>query len=487
MPGPGVIVTAGAVAGPSTPTSAPSGTYFVAGQAERGPVTAAQLITNLAEFVTFFGALVTYGALYDDVAMFFEEGGSRAYVTRVVGPAATTGALAASLEDRAVTPVATLSVAASSPGAWSSSVSVSVLDGAGADTFRIKVFRGGVLVEDFVNLHSPAEAVSKINARSTYIRLTNLASATVAPDNNPAVIGPLSLAAGTDDRAAITATHYVNALARFTVDLGDGAVAVPAIGSTVHAGLIAHANAFNRIALLSAAQAADKATLIGHAEAADAKRAGLFTPWVRVPDGFGGTKPLSPEGFVAAARAKAHQLSGPWRAAAGEVSKSVYVVAPDVVLSEADRTELDDSGVNVIRTIASTVRLYGWKSTSSDVENWGYLIGADTVNRVVVEATKRLEQYVFGVIDSSGHLLTAVHGTLVGIVLPMASAGGLFASFDADGNQVDPGYAVRTDSSINTVENLALNEVLAEVTIRVVPTAALVLLTVTKAAVTAAL
>lgn len=484
---PGVIVSAGAVAGPSTPTSAPSGTYFVAGQAERGSATAAQLVTNLAEFVAHFGTLTTYGALYDDVAMFFEEGGSRAYVTRVVGPAATTGALAAPLDDQAVAPVSTLEVDASSPGAWSSSLSVSVLAGAGADTFRIKVFRSGVLVEDFTNLHSPAEAVSKINANSLYIRLTNLASATAAPDNNPAPVGPLTLTAGTDDRAAITAAHYVTALEQFTADLGDGAVAIPGIGSTVHAGLIAHADAFNRIALLTAARAADKATLIGHAETADAKRAGLFAPWLRVPDGFGGTKAISSEGFVAAARSKAHQLSGPWRAAAGEVSKSSYVVAPDEVLSSADMTELDDNAVNVCRTIASTVRLYGWRSTSSDVENWGYLIGADTVNRVVVESTKRLEQYVFGVIDSSGHLLTAVHGTLVGVVLPMASAGGLFASYDVDGNQVDPGYAVRTDSSINTVESLATNKILAEVTIRVVPTAAMVILTVTKAAVTATL
>lgn len=484
---PGVIVTAGAVAGPSTPTSAPSGTYFVVGQAERGPADAAQLVTNLAEFVTYFGGLTTYGALYDDVAMFFQEGGSRAYVTRVVGPAATIGALAAPLDDRAVAPVSTLSVAASSPGAWSSTISISVVAGAGTNTFRIKVFRSGVLVEDFPNLGSPAEAVSRINARSAYIRLTNLASATAAPNNNPAVVGPLTLAAGTDDRASIVAAGYVSALARFGKDYGDGAVAIPGIGSAVHAGLIAHADAFNRIALLTAAQATDLTTLISYAETADAQRAGLFTPWVRVPDGFGGTKAISPEGFVAAARAKAHQLSGPWRAAGGEISRSSYVVAPDEVFSADQMATMDDNAINVIRTIASTVRLYGWRSTSSDVENWAYLTGADVVNRVVVESQKRLEQYVFGVIDSSGHLLTAVHGTLVGIVLPMASVGGLFAHYDNSGNQIDPGYAVRSDASINPVESLALNQVLAEVTVRVVPTAALVRITVTKAAVTAAL
>jgi len=484
---PGVIVTSGAVAGPSTPTSAPSGTYFVVGQAERGPTAAAQLVTNLAEFVNYFGVLTTYGALYDDVATFFQEGGSRAYVTRVVGAAATTGALAAPLDDRAVAPVTTLSVAASSAGAWSSSISVSVVAGAAADTFRIKVFRSGVLVEDYPNLGSPAEAVSKVNARSIYIRLTNLASATAAPNNNPAIVGPLTLTAGTDDRGAIVAANYVTALARFGKDYGDGAVAIPGIGSTVHAGLIAHANDFNRIALLTAAQSTDVTTLIGYADTANAQRAGLFAPWIRIPDGFGGTKAISPEGFVAAARAKAHQLSGPWRAPGGEVSRATYVVAPDQVLSSDDMTLLDDNAVSVIRTIASTVRLYGWRSTSSDVENWRYLTGADVVNRVVVEAQKRLEPYVFGVIDSSGHLLSQVHGTLVGIVLPMASAGGLFAHYDSDHNQTDPGYAVRSDASLNPVESLALNQVLAEVRVRPVPTAALVRITVTKAAVTASL
>jgi hypothetical protein len=484
---PGVIVTAGAVAGPSTPTSAPSGTYFVAGQAERGPADGPQLVTNLAEFRTYFGEQTTYGAIYDDVAMYFQEGGSRAYVTRVVGGDATTGALAAPLDDRAVAPVSTLSVTASSPGAWAASVSVTVIDGAATDTFRIRVFRDGDLVEDFPNLHSPAEAVSKVNAKSTYIRLTNLASATAAPDNNPAAVGPLTLTAGTDDRAAIVAADYVAALDRFGKDLGDGAVAIPGIGSAVHAGLVAHATVFNRLALLSAAQGSDVATLIGYAEAADAQRAGLFAPWVRIPDGYGGTRAISPEGFVAAARAKAHQLSGPWRAAAGEISRASYAVAPDEVFTVTEMTTLDESGVNVIRTIASTVRLYGWRSTSSDVENWAYLTGADVVNRVVVEAQKRLEQYVFGVIDSSGHLLSVVHGTLVGIVLPMASAGGLFAHYDIDGNQTDPGYAVRSDASINSVDSLALNQVLAEVTIRPAPTAALVRITVTKAAVTASL
>lgn len=485
---PGVSVTTGAVAGPRSAARAPSSTYFVAGQAERGPVDGAALVNSLSEFVALFGGRTTYGALYDDLTTYFQEGGSRAYVTRVVGPAATTGALATALQDRNATPANTLGVQASSPGAWSSDVSLKVLDGASEDTFRIQVLVGGLLVEDHTNLHNPQEAVTKVNGRSRYIRLTDSASASTAPDNNPVAIGPVTLAAGTDDRASITATHYVTALDRFEKGLGDGAVAVPGIGPSVHDGLVAHANANNRIALLCALQDADAATLTGLATDLNAQRAGLFAPWIRVPDEFGGSRTISPEGFVAAARAKAHERVGPWQAAAGEISKATYVTAPDEVFSVAEANDLDESKVNAIRTIAGSVRLYGWRSTSADADNWAYLTGAEVVNRVVTEAEKQLEQYVFGVIDSAGHLLATIRGTLVGIVLPMAEAGGLFARRDpVDGTVLDPGYSVTTDETINPVASLALNQVLAKVGIRVSPTAAEVILDVTKAAVTAAL
>jgi hypothetical protein len=483
---PGITITTGAVAGPSAPTVAPASTYFAVGLAERGAADTAVLVNSFAEFEANFGTRQSYGALWDDLKAFFEEGGTRAYCTRVVGPAATTGALASPLMDQAETPVATLNVTARNPGAWSSRVSVQVVAGATADTFRLKVLLDGKVVKDYTNLHSPAEAVSRASA-DPYVKIADAGSATAAPDNNPAVVGPVALAAGTDDRAAVTATDYVNALARFDIGKGDGAVAIPGIGPSVHAGLIAHADENNRIALLCEARTADNATIIDTAAVLDAKRAGLFAPWIRVPDSFGGTRTISPEGYVAAARARAHAV-GPWQAAAGENSKARYVVAPDVTYTALEGNEFDAAKVNVIRTVAGFVRLYGWRSLAADEANWGYLIGADTVNRVVTEAYAQLEPYLFGVIDARGHLLAKIEGTLIGIVAPMAAADGLFARLADDGETIlDPGYRVNVSRELNTTESLALNQVLAELGIRVSPTAALVMLTVTKAAVTAAL
>lgn len=485
---PGVVVTTGAVAGPSAPTRAPSSTYFTVGLAERGPTDSAVLVSSFGEFVALFGDRTTYGALWDDVRTYFEEGGTRVYVSRVVGAAATQGALATPLQDGGTTPGPTLNVTAANPGAWSASVSVKVLAGSTADTFRLQVLKDGILVKDYTNLHSPQEAVSRVNAdASSYIRLTDAGSTAVAPANNPApTANPVILAAGTDDRAAVAAGDYVTALDRFAKGFGDGAVSVPGIGASVHAGLVAHADANNRVAILSAARGADKAVLMGHADTLNAKRAALYAPWIRVPDGFGGTRAISPEGFVAAARAKAHEIEGPWKSAAGEVSKARYVVAPDEVITPADGNELDSGRVNVIRTVANSVRVYGVRSTSSDPD-WSYITSAEVVNRVVTAAENATEAYVFATIDSSGHLLATLRGTLIGIVQPMANAGGLFADYGADGSLLDPGYSVVTDDSVNPVASLALNQIFARVGVRPSPTAAMVFLSVTKAGVTAAL
>jgi phage tail sheath protein FI len=486
---PGVVVTTGAVAGPSAPTRAPSSQFFAVGLAERGPVGSAVLVNSLADFTAAFGGQTAFGNLFDALTAYFQEGGSRAYLARVCGPAATSGTLASALLDQASgTPAATLNVNAASPGAWSSDVSVQVLAGSTAATFRLKVFYQGALVEDYTNLSSPQQAVSKINARSVYVKLADAGSTTAVPGNNPApTTNPAALGAGTDDRTNVNTQTYLGALALFEVGFGDGAVAIPGAGSSVHQGLIDHADAYNRIALLSAERGADKDTLIGYASDLDAKRAGLFAPWVQVPDGFGGVKAISPEAYVAAARSKAHNATGPWRAAAGQISLASYVVAPDQVFSVADSNDLDSDKVSIIRTVAGSTRLYGWRSLSGDFDNWAYLTGADVINRYVTEATNQLEQYVFGVIDSSGHLLATIKGTLVGIAEPMASAGGLFARSDDLGNAVDPGYSVDTGSTLNTVASLALNQVLATVALRVSPVGASIMLSVTKAGVTAAL
>jgi len=470
---PGVNVTTTTRTGPVASNLAPSGQVFMAGQAERGSVTEAVVIRGLADFRAKFGDRVAYSHLYDNIATFFEEGGAQAYVTRVVGPAATIGDV--TLNDRQTPSEPTLTIAAANPGAWSSNLDVVVEDTTGSIT-EIRIVLNDVTVETFSGT-TVGEIVDAL-ADSQYVTVTNEGSDGVAPANKPAE-GTFTLSAGSDDRANITATHYETALTRFDLSLGDGSVAIPGVGSSVHSALIAHAAANRRIALLSESETASVATLKSTAAALNSEYAGLFAPWVQISTTTG-TRYTSPEGYVAGVRNRAHVEAGPWRAPAGQIAVARSVIGLKYDYNRATGDELDAAKVSAIRLINNTVRLYGWRSLSDDTANYALLIGRDVLNRIVVESERRLEQFVFQTIDGKGQLLSAIGGTITGILEPMRAAGGLFERVAEDGSPIDSGYLVETGSSVNTLENLANNIVNARVSVRVSPAAALISVTIVK-------
>ena len=481
---PGVIVRTATRSGPTNPTSPESARYFVAGLTERGDTAVPVLVRSMAEYELLLGARVPYGALYDDLRMYFEEGGAEAFVARVVGPAAARGFL--TLKDRAATPVDTIKVEAASPGAWSTDLTVQVAAGTAASTYKLVIGFKGSVVQTFDNLGTPADAVGAA-ATSPYVRISNLGSATAAPTNQPAVAAAAALSAGTDDRAAVTATHVSDALARFAPELGAGCVAMPGYTSTqIGAAAIAHCKANRRIARLatSSSAAVQDAIDAAAALAVDGEYAGLIYPWVNVPNGQTATRTISPEGYVAACRVRAHRGVGVWRPPAGEIAQARYVLQPAVALTKAQGDQLDEGRVSAIRTIVGTTRLYGWRSLSTDAANFSLLIHRDVLNWLSVEGAKLLEPYVFAPIDGRGQLLGRVSSTLVGLVDPMRAAGGLFERI-VDGEQVDPGYSVDVGPSVNTDDVLANNEIHAVLAVRVSPVGQLIDLTIVKSGLTA--
>jgi hypothetical protein len=485
----GVVVdTVTTPAGSGDDTTA-SASFFLSGLTERGSTTEAVLVRSMGEAVSLLGARVTYGSVYDQLETFFNEGGGRAYVARVVGPAATVGAL--TLNDRAGVPVATLRIDAKDPGPWSSRVTVQVADGVVADTFTITIRFDGEVVETFNNLPSPAAAVTAM-AGSGFVRAVDLGSATAPPANNPAVTGPTALSAGTDDRAAVTAADYVTALGRLTPDLGAGAVAIPGLPHTATAtGLAAHASTHRRIALL----APDAGTGVAAASTAarglrgitGAEHVGFFYPWVQVPDGAGNARTISPEGFVAGVRARNISLGRLGGAPAGEAGLSRHVIGVERTLTRDEVNTLADDAVNPIRSGGTGVRLYGWRSLSTDEANYRFLNAREVMNVVAVRGEGELERFVFRLIDGRGHLFTEVEAALVSIVDPLRAAGAVYERIGADGNAVDLGYTVDVGPSVNTAESVARGEVRAVLTVRVSPVGELIRLTITKVALRAEL
>jgi phage tail sheath protein FI len=476
---PGVTVTTEARGGPTQALRAPSGQLFIAGITERGDSTAPNLVRGMGDVERLLGNRVSYGQVWDQLEVFFAEGGLQAYVARVVGPASAKGSL--TLSDRAAAPVNTLRVDAANAGSWSSRVEVEVQDGSTANTFRVIVYLDGEVVDDQNNIASPAEAVTRF-VNSPYIAVTNQGSATVAPNNNPAVTPKTALTAGSDDRTSVTTANYTDALDQFGFDLGDGAVAIPGqTGTTAWEAIRAHCVANNRLGIISSVRGDSVANLISQAKALNSEYMGLFAPWLLVSDGAGGTRAISPEGYVAACRTRAHEETGAWRVPAGKIAEAETILDVDQLFSQQEGDDLDASKVSAIRKIAGSVRLYGWRSLSNDQDNFAYLKDRDLLNRIVTDAEKKLEDFVFGTVDAKGQLLTAINAELVGMVDPIRQAGGLYERWSDDGETlIDPGYVVETGPSVNTQQSLSQNRVKANLNVRISPVGGMIELAIVK-------
>lgn len=488
----GTRVTTAVRSGPTSRLVAPGSPFFVAGITERGDTAAAVRVSSMQEYADLLGGRVSYGAVYDALRCYFEEGGTRAFVARVVGAGAAVGDLV--LVDRAGAPVNTLRIDAKDSGAWSANVTVEVAAGSVAGTYRLVIRyagTGGPGIEVYDNLVTPADAVQKL-ATSAYVRGTDLASATVAPNNQPAILAPTALSAGTDDRATVVAATHTAALVKFPKPLGPGAVAIPGQGSAaVGPLLMAHAAANYRIALLAAAAGANDAATIAEAQAlranVGAEFTGLAGPWVQMPDDAGGIRLVSPEGFVAGVRARVQQLRGPFRAAAGELAAARFVVGVERVIDEAATNNLNDGEVIPIRVVGGRVQPYGWRSLSLDEVNYSLLTGRDVLNDLASQAEADAQALAFETIDGEGKVFSDLAAILLAIVQPMRARGGLYPQRDGAGNEIDPGYRVDTGPAVNTPDSLAANQLRGVMSVRPSPTGQLVDILITKATVTASL
>jgi hypothetical protein len=462
-----------------TVTPGPSGlrridaarTWFLSGLSERGSVTEPNLIRSPSEARVRLGGQVAYSDALAQIDAFFGEAAptpAQVYFARDVGPAATVGT--DTLVDRAGAPAATLRLDAADPGPWSSRLTYTVADGLQANTFTITLFLDGGQVEVFRDLASPSAAVTAL-ANSVYARAADLGSPTAAPGNNPAVVAtPTALSTGTDDRAAVTASTLLAALERLPADLGPGKVAIPGQPhSTVAVGLAAYAKRTGRVAL-TAPSAGTLPTAAGAAAralrtATGAEGLGFFYPHVVVPDGAGDSRVISPEGAVAGRAARRGMT---WALPAGPNGDFQYVLGAERELTTAESSALDDDAVSTIRSDEAGVRLYGWRSLSTDETNFHWLKTADHLRELQFLGKQQLDVLLPDIVGADGAFLASVATALDSIIGPRATATppAVYAGTD------DPGYVI--DLSGTTAEMLAVGQVDVELAIRDAPGAKLI-------------
>lgn len=185
------------------------------GANDRGPTTPV-LVTSWSQYVNYFGSWNTASSnnLPLAVYMFFANGGSRAYVTRVV---ATAVSATRSFNDTAGTPIPTLSLTAVNPGTWGNSINVTFSASTTTGLFDATIYYGGTtdafIVEKFTDLSMTATntryATSVINNGSSYVIAADLGSASTGATRNPSTATPnQALSSGTNGSAITSISSY---------------------------------------------------------------------------------------------------------------------------------------------------------------------------------------------------------------------------------------------------------------------------------------
>jgi phage tail sheath protein FI len=412
----GVSTSTAAFIGVADKGSVP-GTILPTGRMAQPP-----LVTSFTDYTRQFGGFRQDSFLTYAVRAFFENGGRRLYIVRVLGSSPTSPPTLAS---RAVSPGgAPLAISAANEGVWGNKISVQVANSSDGDTtnnFKLVVLYDSTPVEAFDNITfqgspnvapgatNPAEyGRMAVNSRSEYIAIT--ADFTARPANTTIQLGN-----GSDGPAA-QPSDFIGAPAPDSTVAGTGLhaldkitdvnlIALPGQGdpATVNAGMeycktrplqdcffIGDTGTVSSVdaarvegaapTVRRVSDARDFATT-GFAGTPLDKAAGdygaIYFPWVLSDDPFGVSRNprilLPPSGFLAGLYARIDNSRGVFKAPAGTEAGVFGALGTAVGVSDTEQDQLNPVSVNVIRTVpGSGFVVWGTRTIGSDV-SWRYI------------------------------------------------------------------------------------------------------------------
>lgn len=351
------------------------------GVAEKGKVDKAYLITNFSQFVITFGSYSNNSYLAYAVRHFFQNGGSRCYVTRTSAHDTDTDeplALLASGEilDLTADTDPQITIEATSEGTWGEGIVFDIVDDpsqAESDEYEVTVTLDNV-VETFT-ADTVDELEGEINSRSNLVEVVIIGSDF---DNTQSV----TLSGGDDGLETIQPTDYLGDSAtgqgvysfdEYDVDI----VAVPGITSeTVQVGVKDYCeqreDCFGILAIPKAYNPSDAIAYVKDNNLASDYVA-IYYPWVEIADPIGvgdnPTKFIPPTGAVAGIYARIDNSRGVWRAPAGEITNLIGVLDIEYNVTDGEQDMMNPIGLNAIRAFDDAgIVVWGARTLSSNAE-----------------------------------------------------------------------------------------------------------------------
>lgn len=498
---------------PAPPAPLRSDVAGFLGATRRGAVGEVVRVAEWRDYRRLFGGLEGGAATPYAVRSYFENGGEIAWVVRLAGPAAATAAgdwpgagdpplpghrtegAGGRVVSEAFTAggdaVSRFTVTASSPGAWGEGGRVEV-------TYRRQGLSGGAEAdleirfpgEPAERLHglpaaSARELADAVNAASRRIVLTPDLAAPSLVSPAPAALGParlawsVTLSGGTDDPprreeylAAVAAAGQEREIA-FTAlpDLyahlapADAGGALTAAVREVLRGALAEAERrHDRLLLVdlpaaggypqTAAAAAELRALF---DAAEARSAAVYHPWLWVADPLGEPaapqRRIPPSGPVAGLISRLDRERGAHHTPANAPLRDA--LDADGAFTPPEQGRLNAAGVNLVRCFPNR-GLVVWGGRTLSPEPAGRFVAHRRLVHRLVRAIRRVaEPLVFETNDAQ--LRLALARGITSVLLAAYRAGALA------GGRPEEAFRVRCDEETNPPEEVELGRVLCEI------------------------
>jgi len=372
------------------------------GTTDRGPVSTATLVTSWSQYVSTFGSWnsVSSNDLPLAVYMYFSNGGSQCYVVRVAN---TSVAALRSLNDRAVSPSATLSINANTPGSWGNRVNISITNSLTTGYFDLTVYIDGTtdadIAERFTDISMTVAdnryAITTVNASSKYITLTDLNSGNTGATRNPAVVTNQTLASGSNGSAVGTG-EYSATLASFDTILQSLVLNAPGqTGAGVINALITYATARADVFVIVDGQNVAPSTQIAlNATYSASSYAAVYYPPLVIADptldlgaGSGRTLTVGAGAAVAGLIASTDASRGVYKAPAGLQARLAGVVSTrQLTNANLDALNTAAAPVNAIKFVPGS----GYVVMGSRTLKPGYIDKYVPVRRTLIYLRKAL-------------------------------------------------------------------------------------------------
>lgn len=437
------------------------------GAADKGP-TEPTLITSWTQYTSLYGSWGTNNTLTTAVYLFFANGGSRAYVLRVVDN--TAEAAIRTFGDRTSgTALNTLTLAAKSVGAWGNKINVTVSDSAVEDRFDITVYYDGTsngsIVERFTDLTMDSAdsryAITVINAASAYITAQDENATSTGGTKNPAVALVQPLAGGLDGDA-VTASDIANAVTQLDVVTTSLVINAPGVtaASAVNL-LISYAdNREDVFVVVDAVNDTVSNQLTTAASYTASSHAAVYYPNLTIPNPLSstpGATVVAPVGAAVVGQYMATDASrGVFKAPAGLTTRlSGAVSVPKLTNDNLDAMNSASAAVNAVRYIpGSGIVVMGARTLKA-----GYVDKYVPVRRTLIYLRKALTDLTeFAVFEPNDfRLWRQINATLEAFLTDFWRQGGL------RGASPEQAFFVKCDAETNPLIKVDAGEVNIEV------------------------